>query len=251
MSIRQRKMIKHELSDYESDEIISDLDDYTTSEYESDEIAADDSSSEYESDDTDSISQNRYTLEEILVENSPYNDNKYLIHRLFKNNLLDNKCYKCGRDPAWQEKNLVLQLDHIDGVHNNNSITNLRMLCPNCHSQTSTYAGKNNIKKRKCLSCDTQITGKYDNCDQCYEKNGTRNIIHCNKVNKCDCGNQIWKKSMQCKTCRNIQSRIFNVSKEDLEDMSFVQKLTRTEIAKKYGVSCTTVGQRCKEYKID
>lgn len=48
----------------------------------------------------------------------------------------------------WQNKKLSLHTDHIDGDHFNNEISNLRFLCPNCHSQTETYAGKN-IKYKK------------------------------------------------------------------------------------------------------
>ena len=39
---------------------------------------------------------------------------------------------------------LVLQLDHIDGDNTNNNLDNLRILCPNCHSQTHNYAGRKN-----------------------------------------------------------------------------------------------------------
>lgn len=42
-----------------------------------------------------------------------------------------------------------LQLDHINSVYNDNRIENLRWLCPNCHSQTDNYAGKNTLKQRR------------------------------------------------------------------------------------------------------
>jgi hypothetical protein len=38
---------------------------------------------------------------------------------------------------------IVLECDHIDGNHTNNSVKNLRLICPNCHSQTSTYKNRN------------------------------------------------------------------------------------------------------------
>jgi Zn finger protein HypA/HybF involved in hydrogenase expression len=84
-----------------------------------------------------------YTLTEILVENSQYTGRALLIRKLLSLGLLINKCNKCGLDPIWREKPLALQLDHINGVNNDNRIENLRMLCPNCHSQTSTFTGRN------------------------------------------------------------------------------------------------------------
>ena len=41
------------------------------------------------------------------------------------------------------DNKLTLQLDHINGINNDNRKENLRFLCPNCHSQTNTFAGKN------------------------------------------------------------------------------------------------------------
>jgi hypothetical protein len=41
----------------------------------------------------------------------------------------------------WNNKNLTLQIDHINGIHSDNSISNLRFLCPNCHSQAETSFG--------------------------------------------------------------------------------------------------------------
>lgn len=56
--------------------------------------------------------------------------------------LRGRKCEKCGLT-EWQNDIIPLQVHHIDGNHYNNIIENLQILCPNCHAQTDTYAGKN------------------------------------------------------------------------------------------------------------
>lgn len=54
----------------------------------------------------------------------------------------DGKCIECGISD-WNNKPIVLDLEHIDGNSENNTEDNLCCLCPNCHSQTATYKGKN------------------------------------------------------------------------------------------------------------
>ena len=56
-----------------------------------------------------------------------------------------DKCSKCDILNEWNGEPLVLQLDHIDGNSDNNLPTNLRLLCPNCHSQTDTFTCKGGI----------------------------------------------------------------------------------------------------------
>lgn len=58
-------------------------------------------------------------------------------HRLFP-----YICGCCGLHPLWNNKPLVLQLEHKNGIHSDNTLENLTWLCPNCHTQTSTYAGR-------------------------------------------------------------------------------------------------------------
>ena len=53
-----------------------------------------------------------------------------------------NKVEVCGIS-EWNGKSLSLEIDHIDGLHTNNNPNNLRIICPNCHSQTDTYKAKN------------------------------------------------------------------------------------------------------------
>lgn len=53
-----------------------------------------------------------------------------------------NKCAVCGIT-EWNSAPIVMQLDHIDGNHTNNSKENCRLICPNCDSQSPTYKGRN------------------------------------------------------------------------------------------------------------
>lgn len=85
----------------------------------------------------------KYSLEEILIKDSSYSNRAALKLRILDAKLLEYKCALCGNIGEWQGQSLSLQLDHKNGINNDNRLENLRFLCPNCHSQTETYAGKN------------------------------------------------------------------------------------------------------------
>jgi 5-methylcytosine-specific restriction endonuclease McrA len=87
-------------------------------------------------------------LEDVLVEHSTFNRNHLKI-RLLKEGILKNECTICGQLPVWNNKPLSLQLDHINGISDDNRLKNLRVLCPHCHSQTENFAGKNKHRQDK------------------------------------------------------------------------------------------------------
>ena len=68
-----------------------------------------------------------------------------LKERLFTEGVLTKKCGVCGLT-EWNKQPIPLELDHINGNHMDNTLTNLRVICPNCHAQTNTYRGKNIAK---------------------------------------------------------------------------------------------------------
>lgn len=89
----------------------------------------------------------RLELKEILVKNSSYSRTS-LKKRLYDENILERKCSLCGQGESWNGMKISLILDHINGVHNDNRIENLRILCPNCNAGQDTFAGRNNKKSK-------------------------------------------------------------------------------------------------------
>lgn len=87
------------------------------------------------------LKQEETLFEDVFCECSIY-PRKKARARIIKDNLLEYRCEICGNDGEWLGKSLSLHLDHINGIANDHRLENLRFLCPNCHNQTSTYAGK-------------------------------------------------------------------------------------------------------------
>jgi hypothetical protein len=85
-------------------------------------------------------------LDDLLKEGVRYSSHRLRI-RLIKSGLKEPMCEKCGIT-EWNGEPAPLELDHVNGCHTDNRIENLRILCPNCHAQTSTYRGKNKKNKQ-------------------------------------------------------------------------------------------------------
>jgi hypothetical protein len=77
---------------------------------------------------------------------------KYLHHYELK----EYCCEHCGIT-EWNGQHLTLELDHIDGNRINNELSNLRWLCPNCHSLTPTFRGYNKTLTGKVKVTDEEL----------------------------------------------------------------------------------------------
>lgn len=170
---------------------------------------------------------NAHTKESFINERLILNDGKKYISGtnlkklLFKFSLKENECEKCGLKNEWMNEKISLHLDHINGNHYDNRLENLRILCPNCHSQTSTFGTKRFKKERE--------------------------------IRLCECGKKISNKtSIKCYYCSNTgKTKKFEVSKEELEKFVLIDKIAFDSIGKIFGVSGNAIRKRCEKLGIN
>ena len=120
----------------------------------------------------------KFTLDEILCENSQYKNSSKLVGILIKNGLREHKCEGCNKTETIFKGvvyKIPLQAHHINGVHTDNRIDNIELLCPTCHSLTDNFAGRNIKRKKilkKCKYCgnDYEDNGELFCSERCFEK---------------------------------------------------------------------------------
>jgi hypothetical protein len=107
--------------------------------------------------------------EVVFCDNSSYHNRFYIKRRLIARGVPE-RCAICGLGPEWNGSPLALQLDHVNGVFNDNRPENLRLLCPNCHSQTDTYAGRASkvaVVLPRCPDCTAIVRRSAKKCPEC------------------------------------------------------------------------------------
>jgi hypothetical protein len=119
--------------------------------------------------------------DKIFIKDSTYNNNTNIKKILYKYYNWEYKCNICNIKD-WLSKSISLELDHINGNNKDNRFENLRLLCPNCHSQTPTFRCKNITKQldRYCINCINKIY-KYNKsgyCKFCISKYRQKNILN-------------------------------------------------------------------------
>lgn len=109
----------------------------------------------------------RIETKDILVENSTYRNATKLKNRLIEEGLKEYRCERC-KNTEWEGEPIPLQIHHVNGVHTDNRLENIQLLCPNCHSLTDTYAGKNANRENN-TKYNKVISKKYIKKDQWLE----------------------------------------------------------------------------------
>ena len=159
---------------------------------------------------------------------------KYII----LNNVFEYKCNKCGIN-EWMGEKITLEIEHKDGDNWNNKKENLEFLCPNCHSLTSTFRKKKNIKQKTNISDEkiiealknnkninqTLVSLGMDNSGGNYKR--VLKICQTNKI-------EIPKiKKEESKYNKKLTERINNIIKAEID---FTQRGWRLKVEKVTGI---------------
>ena len=195
-------------------------------------------------------------LSQQLTINSTRNS-AMIRRRLISEGIKENRCELCGTSD-WRGVDIVCELHHINGDRSDNRLENLIMLCPNCHSQTSNFRGKNSKVDLQCIEVAKQnaesdmlfLLDKEQKKEEIYQnkvKSGTikthlkeKNIRYCEV-----CGKEIAGKGKRyCSNeCYNKVMTANIPSKEELIYESYNHKSLES-LSKKYNV-CSNA---CKKW---
>lgn len=152
-----------------------------------------------------------------IDNNKPIKSDR-LKQKLIRDGLKKPICEQCGNH-EWMGKPIPLELHHVDGDHYNNELTNLQLLCPNCHAFTENYRGRN-TKLNTCLLCEKPAKTKFCSIECSNEYNGRR----------------------------RTETRDIPVTKEELYNMLLESSFS--SVGRHFSVSDNAIRNWCKYYNL-
>lgn len=174
-------------------------------------------------------------LTDLLTTNSHVSSHS-LRNRLIKEGLKLQMC-ECCKNTKWNNKPIPLELHHINGIHTDNRLENLQILCPNCHQQTNNYGCKN-IKKPEqnvmYIFHHTPSTKNDSICEICGKKytKTHKNQKYC---------------SIEC--FRKVNRKTNKITKETLIE-AFLTYHSFLSVGKFFGVSNNSIVKWCKKLEM-
>ena len=190
----------------------------------------------------------------------------------WKNKLIlerGHQCEQCKRRKWNKNTEIPLELEHVDGNNKNNVQENLKLLCPNCHSQTKTWKRRKSGLDKKpsfCLGCEKEVQNGVQRCRKCYDEYRrenpqrieyrfrTSNPVEVTaprpynpKRDVCGCGEPKLVKSKQCEACfkRSLERTIW--PEHDILQ-AMVNRTSYRAVAQILGVSDKAVSNRLKRH---
>jgi hypothetical protein len=163
---------------------------------------------------------------DIFCKNSKYSNNSQIKKKIINEYGILEQCSICQTGNIWNNEPLSLQLDHINGINNDHRLENLRLLCPNCHSQTETFSGKRKkTQQKQCKKCSQPISDKKfaKFCESCRTKEKQKNYIKRSK---------------------------FNPNKEELTNVLKSNNWNYSATGRHYNVSDNSIRKKCKKLNI-
>lgn len=197
------------------------------------------------------------SMDEVLQEGT--NISSYALKkRLFNNGYKEKRCECCGND-TWLDNPIKLELHHINGNHFDNRLENLQILCPNCHSFTDTFRGKNQerfssenkdnqplckpLTQEEIIERDLKKKVHKGSIRKKREKE-TRKCLYCGKEFITYDGSNQKYCSVRCSTKYLSHKPDKEVLSKDIETIGY----NLTQIGNKYGVSANSVKKWLKDY---
>jgi hypothetical protein len=166
-------------------------------------------------------------LEDVLVEGSSYSRAR-LKQRLYAAGLKARACELCGQGEEWRGRRLSLILDHVNGVHDDNRLENLRIVCPNCAATLPTHCSRN-LPPRLCLHCDAE-----------YRRRNARQKY---------CSHACWAASRTARADRPHGRKVPRPSYEELR--ADLRVMSVSAVGRKHGVSDNAVRKWLRRYERD